>query len=459
MINLLKNEITKVIKKKSSLIMVIVMFGYALLTNIIYLTLSNVDEVEFVQNVASTIDDDNLDPETKAYNEALKETYDLAQKYEKSSWQYNYVITYDYDNLETIHLYEASQLFDSKIYNEAKEKHEKIVSLLKEDDWKSVVKIEMDELKEAFEEGDYTKEEYDIKLECLKMRLDQNISYANSYQNDNLINYEESKISLLGYANVDKLDAGDKEFYQERRETYLTSEYALKHNLNITSEISLQSVLMNFFDEFMLMIIIMVFMIAGSIMSNEYNNGTIKLLLVRPYSRIKILLSKYITVLICILIAILIMVIAELLIGGVTLGFSSLSTPALYYNAKLDTLQTYNIFAYLGLNIIGKLPNLIILATLAFAISTIFSNTALAIIMGFVGQFVGSLFSTFATSDIWWIKYIISLNWDWTPYLFKSTPSIEGISFIFSFVICLIFLLAMIIPTFLIFKHKDIVNV
>ena len=407
------------------------MFGYALLTNIIYLTLSNVDEVEFAQNVASTIDDDNLDPETKAYNEALKETYDLAQKYEKSSWQYNYVITYDYDNLETIHLYEASQLFDSKIYNEAKEKHEKIVSLLKEDDWKSVVKIEMDELKEAFEEGDYTKEEYDIKLECLKMRLDQNISYANSYQNDNLINYEESKISLLGYANVDKLDAGDKEFYQERRETYLTSEYALKHNLNITSEISLQSVLMNFFDE----------------------------LLVRPYSRIKILLSKYITVLICILIAILIMVIAELLIGGVTLGFSSLSNPALYYNAKLDTLQTYNIFAYLGLNIIGQLPNLIILATLAFAISTIFSNTALAIIMGFVGQFVGSLFSTFATSDIWWIKYIISLNWNWTPYLFKSTPSIEGMSFIFSFVICLIFLLAMIIPTFLIFKHKDIVNV
>lgn len=435
------------------------MFGYALLTNIIYLTLSNVDEVEFAQNVASTIDDDNLDPETKAYNEALKETYDLAQKYEKSSWQYNYVITYDYDNLETIHLYEASQLFDSKIYNEAKEKHEKIVSLLKEDDWKSVVKIEMDELKEAFEEGDYTKEEYDIKLECLKMRLDQNISYANSYQNDNLINYEESKISLLGYANVDKLDAGDKEFYQERRETYLTSEYALKHNLNITSEISLQSVLMNFFDEFMLMIIIMVFMIAGSIMSNEYNNGTIKLLLVRPYSRIKILLSKYITVLICILIAILIMVIAELLIGGVTLGFSSLSTPALYYNAKLDTLQTYNIFAYFGLNIIGKLPNLIILATLAFAISTIFSNTALAIIMGFVGQFVGSLFSIFATSGKWWIKYIISLNWDWTPYLFKSAPNIEGMSFVFSIIICFIFLFAIIIPTFLIFKHKDIVNV
>ncbi len=459
MINLLKNEITKVIKKKSFLIMVIVMFGYALLTNIIYLSLNNVDEVEFVQNVASTIDDDDLDPETKAYNEALKETYDLAQKYEKSSWQYNYVITYDYDNLETIHLYEASQLFDSKIYNEAKEKHEKIVSLLKEDDWKSVVKIEMDELKEAFEEGDYTKEEYDIKLECLKMRLDKNISYAYSYQNDNLINYEESKISLLGYDDVDKLQLDEKEFYQERKETYLTSEYALKHNLNITSEISLQSVLMDFFDEFMLMIIIMVFMIAGSIMSNEYNNGTIKLLLVRPYSRIKVLLSKYLTVLICILIAILIMVVAELLIGGVTLGFSSLSNPALYYNAKLDTLQVYNIFAYLGLNIIGKLPNLIILATLVFAISTIFANTSLAIIMGFVGQFVGSLFSIFTTSSKWWLKYIISLNWDWTIYLLKSAPNIEGLSFIFSFVVCLVFLLALIIPTFLIFKHKDIVNV
>ncbi|CAN7202577.1 ABC transporter permease [Rossellomorea sp. LjRoot5] len=49
-----------------------------------------------------------------------------------------------------------------------------------------------------------------------------------------------------------------------------------------------------------LLMIIQLFtlIIAGDIVSSEFSSGTIKLLLIRPISRVKILLSKYITVLV-----------------------------------------------------------------------------------------------------------------------------------------------------------------
>ena len=49
-------------------------------------------------------------------------------------------------------------------------------------------------------------------------------------------------------------------------------------------------------------ILIFSVIVAGTIVSNEFQKGTIKLLLTRPYSRNKILLSKYIVSIISILI-------------------------------------------------------------------------------------------------------------------------------------------------------------
>ena len=60
----------------------------------------------------------------------------------------------------------------------------------------------------------------------------------------------------------------------------------------------------SFIDESSLMITfvgLFVIIIASGIVANEYSRGTIKMLLVKPYKRWKILLSKYITVILSLL--------------------------------------------------------------------------------------------------------------------------------------------------------------
>ena len=77
-----------------------------------------------------------------------------------------------------------------------------------------------------------------------------------------------------------------------------------------------------------LFIIITIVLIAGAIVSDEFNKGTIKLLLVRPFNRAKILLAKFITVLITVLFVMILTVILQFIVGGIFFGFESLSIPA-----------------------------------------------------------------------------------------------------------------------------------
>ena len=61
--------------------------------------------------------------------------------------------------------------------------------------------------------------------------------------------------------------------------------------------------------------------------------------------------------------------------------------------------------------------------------------------------------------NIKWLKYFVTLNWNLSDYLYGKTPSLEGTSLTFSIIMCLIYLLVMIIPTFIYFKKKNIKNI
>lgn len=312
------------------------------------------------------------------------------------------------------------------------------------------------------EEDTKTKKELEIRIEEQSIRLDKDISYAKSYLNDALTNYIESKITLLEYEDKDisKLNKDEKDSYFEVREQYLANEYALENNVDISTMGNLRTIMGSFFNEYLLMLVIMIFMIAGSITSQEFSKGTIKLLLLKPYSRVKILLSKYITVILSIFIAFIIMFIIQLVVGGIFFGFDSLSDPMIIYSNISDSITIVNVFKYVFMNFIGLLPCILLLATLAFAASTLFTNTALAVVIGFVGYIGGNMISELLISlKYWWIKYIFCFNWDLTPYIFNYSPSIKGVSMIFSIVVCVVYLLLLLVPTFILFKRKDITNV
>lgn len=469
MINLVRNELFKVIKKKGFIIMVIVMLAYAVLTNFIYKTLSSyiLEGEEYINEDYAEMYDVNNREELPYYvkEKTSYDLYKLRENYKKDSWQYNYLVQADvYDILYRINSYENKLSLNEEDYKSAKEEYDVIIKKLDTDDWKEIVESEKKSYEEQLltEEDTKTKKELEIRIEEQSIRLDKDISYAKSYLNDALMNYIENKITLLEYEDKDisKLNKDEKDSYFEVREQYLANEYALENNVDISTVGNLRTIMGSFFNEYLLMLVIMIFMIAGSITSQEFSKGTIKLLLLKPYSRVKILLSKYITVILSIFIAFIIMFIIQLVVGGIFFGFDSLSDPMIIYSNISDYITIVNVFKYVFMTFIGLLPCFLLLATLAFAASTLFTNTALAVVIGFVGYIGGNMISELLISlKYWWIKYIFCFNWNLTPYIFNYSPSINGVSMIFSIVVCVVYLLLLLVPTFILFKRKDITNV
>ncbi len=466
------NEIVKIVKKKSFIIMLCIITGWAFLTNFIYRSFDDLGEmIEETSFTESEDEDAEDDIYLKIENAVTKEKKQLEKKYDEEAWQSYYIDNYLDEYLRTIISHDLGYDEDEDAYESNKVIYEEILKGLEDDDWRHVVKTEI----KHYETQVKSDPSFKIDLEGAKIRLDKDIIYGDDYQNANLERLIDSQTSLwnislyykadldddykLDKETIDKMDEVNETDYHNHREQYLTNKYALEHNLDFDKMGSNYTVFTQFFSEYSLMIVIMIFIIAGSMMSNEYSTGTIKLLLVRPYTRMKILLSKYLTLILSILFTIGITMLIQLIVGSIILDIKSLSMPVTVYSPITDTLNTYSLVSYLGLSTMGILPAILILATLSFMFGTIFNSKSLAITVGFVAYFIGNIFSVFIESGKAWLKYIVSFNWDWTPYIFNLNPTLKGLTFNFSVLICLLWLGAMLVTAFVVFKHKDINNI
>ena len=57
------------------------------------------------------------------------------------------------------------------------------------------------------------------------------------------------------------------------------------------------------------------------------------------------------------------------------------------------------------------------------------------------------------------MKFFVSMNWDFEGYLFGNLPKMEGMTAGFSVIICIIYFIALLIPTFIVFRKKNIKNI
>ena len=200
-------------------------------------------------------------------------------------------------------------------------------------------------------------------------------------------------------------------------------------------------------------------MIAGAIVSDEYNKGTIKSLLITPYKRSSILLAKFITVIISTLCFIVIAYLMQIFIGGLFLGFGSLSHHVVEYNLATKSLEVMSLFKYVLLYTAATLPQIILLVTLAFAVSTIIGNTALAIMITFAGVIGSQIVNMFATMDKFkFLNYFVTTNWEFNYYLFGGTNP-YGPSITHAIIVCLVYFFIMIVTSFIVFKKKNIKNI
>lgn len=491
MTNLIKNELYKVFKRKSIYILLAIMLCIITLNTFLTKKYSIEDPVSTsaeekyeLQELKRTIDsyDKNSPGEKEEYYNALSniELYELTDKY-KEPWKKILIR----ENLrDIIHSMNNAKYIEKDIeaYNEYKKEYDKFLKELDSNSWKYFVnkeiKITTDEIASLEKEREKAKnkelynsriKEEKNKLEKLKLRLEKDIPYDNNYLNIALEDYKqapqtykefkESIIKNTSEFNI-KEEYQIKRQYIEYMKNNANNKYIIDNKVDINSPKTTRNLLINTLSDNFLFIMIIVAAGAGSIVSTEFDKGTIKLLLIRPYSRNKILLSKYIVSMFMIIFAILSAFIMQLIVGGIFFGFSSLNIPVVIYNFVQNKVIHINLFKYIFDNVLAVLPEFILLATLAFAISTITNVSTLGVALPIVGVGAADIINLIAINrNIIPLKYFVTLNWNFTNYLYGGVNSFPTLSIPFSILICAIYFLIMIITAFIVFNKRNIKNI
>ena len=471
---LVKNELYKILHKRSTKVFLVIALIFVILTNLIYrysddlLVFSTTYYEDYDMALSYVNDYENSgigDKELYNYYKSFIETYDLANNYDSNSWQYQKYMEDYWNLLQEYYRYLDEELDASLISNELEETKNNIEN----NNWQYFVNNDTNNINESInniknslnaslsnnEKINYEKELFILEeqLKLNEYRIENDVAFGNDYLNDAINAINNSLYSMAEYQYSNDVD------YQDSVKSYYENWYILDNKVDTNNNQTLRSVFVNFFNEYSFLILVFGIMIAGGIVSDEFNKGTIKSLLIIPHKRSKILLAKYISVLIMLLFIIGIFIVSELLIGGILMGFGSLSIPVVVYNITDSCLEVLNIFGYLILQILANLPQIILLVTLAFACSVIVNSTAFSIVIPFCGIIASELINGFAlVYDIKILNYFVTTNWDFTVYLFGGT-SIYGNSLLHAIIVCLVYLLIMLVVTFIVFKKKDIKNI
>ena len=219
MINLIKNELTKIFHKKAIYIVLIIALAIMILGVVLNKVFESETTTEYFENdkeylkqELSTLNKDK--PEEKEYYAALEaelQAIELSEKYNKGSWQ-EFIIAEK--GTEIIQNMLVSKGTDS--YEANKKTYDNFLENLSNNDWKAFAKAELEKINQNIkdiEEGKSTvsKQDYEETIANLKderqailWRIDNNIPYGNSTLNDVLTRWQATREQIRDYDTQSK---------------------------------------------------------------------------------------------------------------------------------------------------------------------------------------------------------------------------------------------------------------
>lgn len=241
----------------------------------------------------------------------------------------------------------------------------------------------------------------------------------------------------------------EQQYYQKQ---IAINEYRLEHDIPFREKYNGWSFVKDN-SELILLAGLFTIVISAGIVASEFNWGTIKLLLIRPINRSKILLSKYLTVLLFALMMIGILFCFSALLGVILFGLPEQALPYLnYFNGKVtEQNMIVYLIIYYGLGSI----EMIMLTTMAFMISSVFRNSSLAIGLSLFLMFTGGQFTALLSMKFDWAKYILFANTNLMQYI-EGTPLLEGMTMSFSIIMLIIYFVIFQFLAFYVFKKRDV---
>ncbi|GGD75948.1 ABC transporter permease [Paenibacillus nasutitermitis] len=204
---------------------------------------------------------------------------------------------------------------------------------------------------------------------------------------------------------------------------------------------------------FMLVTLFTVVISADSV-AGEFTTGTIKLLLIRPWSRSKILLSKYISLLLFGLLMTIFLFVLSFVLNAALFGYDS-SPQGASNLAGIDS--GISSLSYMLLFYVAQFTSLIITVTLSFMISTVFRSGGLAIGLSLFVLLGGTTISALLSMlDYAWVDYILFLHMNLTGYIGNSGPDPQGNTLGFSLGVLAVYYVVFMALTWSIFNKRDV---
>jgi ABC-2 type transport system permease protein len=205
--------------------------------------------------------------------------------------------------------------------------------------------------------------------------------------------------------------------------------------------------------ELLSIVSLLTIIVAAGIVANEFRWGTIKLLLIRPITRTKILASKYVSVLIFALFTLLFVLIFSLIVGAIFFGLEGINPSIVVEQGAgyADVSAISQILSGYGYGMV----NLIMMTTFAFMISTVFRNSSLAIGTAIFLMMAGNTIVTIFMEKSW-AKYILFANTDLSQYANGGEPWVEGTSLGFSIIVLIVYFIIFQLLSWFFFNKRDI---
>jgi ABC-2 type transport system permease protein len=245
-----------------------------------------------------------------------------------------------------------------------------------------------------------------------------------------------------------KLNEEDRTFYKQQ---IAVNDYHLEKNIRSTDGTMWDGV--NGSANLMIMITIFTIIIVGDSVAGEFSSGTIKLLLIRPASRVKILVSKYISFLLFGMLLLLTLFVISVAVNGILYGFGYMDLPLISMNAEGHIVERSMVLNLWKTYMLGGVST-VMYVTLAFMISSAFRSSAMAIGFSIGALFAGNIVLE-ALQRFDWSKYLLFANTDLTQYL-TGRPFQEGMTLSFSIGVLVVYFLVFNLISWLLFTRRDV---
>lgn len=297
----------------------------------------------------------------------------------------------------------------------------------------------------------------------------QNYQYKNTINRYNLANGKSLNVSWQNLVKQQIADLNNRLNSPYVQENSINSikirieqnQYYLNNNINPITPSAGKFAQKLMEQAIFLLLPLLIIILAGDSVCSEFSAKTIKVLLTRAVPRWKVLLSKYLALLILISMVILETALLSIVISGIffkTLGFNEpVVTGFKVIAGKLDATNVIKIFQWQYLILIYSLGWLVAVAvgTISFMVSVLVRNTSTSIGVMMASLIGGSFLQLFLTD---WpsVKYFFVLNLNLPQYLSGTFQPVAGMNMLFSSLVLLFWTIGSLMVSFVIFTKQDV---